>query len=142
MIAVLVPSFMLMAKLFTPAKKSWLLAYLAVAPMYIGYVVAFAYVQARSGNLVWNNTRFGPLRFQSTLRCRDLLKLYVTNALGIVASSGLLIPWAVMRTVKYRADHMRVLEVGELNEFQGSDRSAVTAVGAEAVDFFDVDLSL
>ncbi len=142
MIAVLIPSVILMVKLFAPTKKSLLLAYLATAPMYAGYVLAFAYIQARRGNLVWNHTRLGPLRFQSTLRCRDLLKLYVTNALGIVASLGLLIPWAVMRTVKYRADKMLVLQEGELSEFQGSDRTVVTAVGAEAIDFFDVDLSL
>lgn len=142
MLAVLIPSIILMAKLFAPTKKSWLVTYLFLAPTYIGYVVAFAYVQARSGNLVWNHTHLGPLRFQSTLRCRDLLKLYVTNALGIVGSLGLLIPWAVMRTVKYRADNMRVLQEGELSQFQGSDRSVVTAVGAETVDFFDVDLSL
>jgi len=141
-IAVAIPSGILMATLLTPTKKSLLLTYLAAAPIYIGYVVAFAYVQSRSGNLVWNHTHLGPLRFCSTLRCRDLLKLYMTNALGIIASLGLLIPWAVMRTVKYRADNMRVLQEGELSEFQGSDRNGVTAVGAEAIDFFDVDLSL
>ncbi len=138
--AVVIPSGMVNGVLLGSVKKHSV--YLVVAPMYIGYVLAFAYVQARSGNLVWNHTRLGPLWFQSTLRCRDLLKLYVTNALGIVASLGLLIPWAVMRTVKYRADQMLVLQEGELSEFQGSDRTAVTAVGAEAIDFFDVDLSL
>lgn len=142
LIAVLIPSVILVGWLFSSTKKSWLLIYLAAAPMYAGYVLAFAYVQARSGNLVWNHTRLGPLRFRSTLRCRDLLKLYLINALGIVASLGLLIPWAVVRTVKYRVDNMRVLQEGELSEFQGSDRSAVAAVGAETVDFFDVDLSL
>jgi uncharacterized membrane protein YjgN (DUF898 family) len=70
------------------------------------------------------------------------VRLYVTNALGIVASVGLLIPWAVMRTLKYRADNMRVLQEGELSEFWGSDMSAVAAVGAETADFCDVDLSL
>jgi uncharacterized membrane protein YjgN (DUF898 family) len=138
--AVLIPSAILGGILFGSVMKHS--PYLIVALMYIGYVLAFAYIQARSGNLVWNHTHLGPVRFQSTLRCRDLLKLYVTNALGIVVSLGLLIPWAVMRTVKYRADNIRVLQRGGLSNFQGSDRSAVTAVGAETVDFFDVDLSL
>jgi uncharacterized membrane protein YjgN (DUF898 family) len=142
MVAVLIPSGVLAAILFASTKKSWLSIYLLAAPMYAGYVLAFAYIQARSGNLVWNHTRLGPLHFQSTLRCIDLLKLYVTNALGIAASLGLLTPWAVMRTLKYRADNMRVLQEGELGEFQGSDMSAVAAVGAETIDFFDVDLSL
>jgi uncharacterized membrane protein YjgN (DUF898 family) len=142
MVAVLVLSAKFAGMLVAFTMQLWLLTYLIAAPMYAGYVLAFAYVQARSGNLVWNHTRLGPLRFQSTLRWRDLLKLYVTNALGIVASFGLLIPWAVIRTMKYRADNMQVLLEGELSEFQGSDKSAVIALGAETVDFFDVDLSL
>ncbi len=123
-------------------KKTMLIGWLAAVPMYAGYVLAYAYVQAHSSNLVWNHTRLGPLRFHSTLRGLGMAKLYVTNALVIIASLGMLTPWAVMRTLKYRADHMRVLQEGELTEFQGSDASAVEAIGAETVDFFDMDLSL
>jgi uncharacterized membrane protein YjgN (DUF898 family) len=110
---------------------------------YAAYLAAFAYTQARIGNLVWNQVRLGPLRFESTLRWWDLMKLYVTNVLAIAASVGMLTPWAVMRTLRYRADHMRVLLAsGALASFQGSDRSAVEAVSAESVDLFDMDLSL
>lgn len=77
-------------------------------------MLAFAYVQANIGNLVWNHTRLGPLRFRSTLSAGGMAKLYFTNALGILASLGLLTPWAVMRTLKYRVDNMRVLLEGEL----------------------------
>lgn len=126
----------------SPLKKSQLFVWLIFVPIYAGYVLAYAYAQARSSNLVWNHTRIGPLRFLSHLRGWGMAKLYVTNALAIAASLGLLIPWAVMRTLKYRADHMRVLQEGELAEFQGSDLSAVAAIGAETVDFFDMDISL
>ena len=85
-----------------------------------GYVVAYAYIRARSGNLVWNSTCLGPLRFESSLCCRDLVKLYVTNALGIVVSLGMLIPWAVIRTWKYRADNMKVWQEGTLAQFRES----------------------
>jgi uncharacterized membrane protein YjgN (DUF898 family) len=118
------------------------LGILILIPTYAGYVLAYAYAQAQSSNLVWNHTQLGPLRFQSALLGTGLAKLYVTNALAILASLGLMIPWAVMRTLKYRADHMQVLQEGELAEFLGSDRSAVGAAGAETVDFFDVDISL
>ncbi len=140
--AIVIPVSILVGALFANMKKMWFVTYLILVPMYAGYVLAYAYLQAKSGNLVWNNTRLGPVRFQSTLRVRDLLELYVTNALGIVISLGLLIPWAVMRTVKYRADNMQVLLEGDLNEFQGSDMSTVAAVGAETLDFFDMDISL
>jgi uncharacterized membrane protein YjgN (DUF898 family) len=138
-IVVTIFSAMLIAAM---TKKSSSMVWLFAVPMYAGYVLAYAYAQAHSSNLVWNHTRLGPLHFQSTLRGWGMAKLYVTNALAIIASLGLLIPWAVMRTLKYRADHMRVLQAGELVEFQGSDMSAVEAIGAETVDFFDMDLSL
>jgi uncharacterized membrane protein YjgN (DUF898 family) len=123
-------------------KKSPILILFMLIPLYAGYVMAYAYAQAHSSNLVWNNTKLGPLSFKSTLSGRGMAKLYVSNALAIIASLGLLIPWAVMRSLKYRADNMRVLQSGELAEFQGSDMSSVNAVGAETVDFFDMDISL
>jgi len=123
-------------------KKSQFAFLLFSLPFYAGYVFAFAYVQAHRGNLVWNQTRLGPLRFHSTLRGGAMAWLYLTNAIAIVASVGLLTPWAVIRTLKYRTDHMRVLVEGELSYFHGGDTSAVQAAGAELGEFFDVDLSL
>lgn len=123
-------------------KSPEIIGYSILVPTYAGYILAYAYVQAQSSNLVWNNTKLGPLRFRSSLSGWGLAKLYVVNALGIIASLGLLIPWAVMRTLRYRTDHMRVHRAGELTEFQGSDRTAVAAAGAETVDFFDLDISL
>lgn len=143
MIAALFIGGILSAMMFsTLLKKSELFLWLAFIPIYGGYVLAYAYAQARSSNLVWNHTRLGPLRFQSTLRGWGMAQLYMTNALAIIGSLGLLIPWGVMRTLKYRADHMRVLQDGELIEFQGSDGTSVAAIGAETVDFFDMDISL
>lgn len=109
---------------------------------YANYAIFYAFVRARSTNLAWNGIRVGPLRFRATMRARDLLALYLTNALGIIASAGLLIPWAVMRTLKYRIDHLQVVQKGLLAEFKGSDTGSVAAIGAETMDFFDLDLSL
>jgi len=109
---------------------------------YALYVAAFAYVQARIANLVWNHTELPPVQFRSTLRARDLLGLYVTNALAILASAGLLIPWATVRTLKYRLTHFAVAADGDLRNFQGSGATRVHAAGAEVGDFFDFDFSI
>jgi len=114
----------------------------AAALIYFGYVLSYAYIQAHNSNLVWNSTHLGPLRFRSTLQARKLVGLYVTNALGIIASVGLLTPWAVMRTMRYRAEHLEAIAEGDLAAFQGSYATTVQAAGAEIGDFFDVDLSL
>lgn len=113
-----------------------------LVPVYLGYVLAFAYAQAKIGNLVWNGTQLGPLRFVSTLSGRGLAKLYVVNALAVLASAGLLIPWAVMRTLAYRVDCLKVLPQGDLSEFSGAAGTSVRATGAEVGEFFDLDLSL
>jgi uncharacterized membrane protein YjgN (DUF898 family) len=114
----------------------------AIAPMYGGYVLALAFVRARSGNLVWNSTRLGPVRFQSTLRMWGLAKIYLTNALAIIASAGLLIPWAVIRTLKYRVNKMSVSTGTGFAEFHGGEAKSVSSAGAETGDLFDMDLSL
>ena len=120
----------------------WLLSYVVPLWGYASYAVAYSFIRARSVNLVWNNTRIGPVRFRASMKVWDLVALYLTNALGIIVSAGLLIPWAVMRTLKYRIDHLQVIQKGLLAEFKGSDTESVAAIGAETMDFFDLDLSL
>lgn len=141
-VAMMIITGIFVAILVASIKKPQILFSLIAVPVYAGYVLAYAYVQAHSGNLAWNNTQLGPLRFQSTLLGRRMAKLYLGNALGIIVSLGLLTPWAVMRTLKYRADNLQVLPEGELTDFQGSETSSVQAIGSEMGDFFDVDLSL
>ncbi len=131
----------LATSLAVPGMKDYLF-FLIFIPMYAGYVLAFAYIQAQASNLVWNHTSLGPLRFRSSLTGRGLAKLYLTNALAILVSLGLLTPWAVMRTLKYRADRMRVIVDGDIGDFRGAGATAVQAAGAELGEFFDVDLSL
>ena len=109
---------------------------------YALYVAAFAYVQARIANLVWNHTELPPVKFRSTLRARDLLGLYVTNALAILASAGLLIPWATVRMIKYRLSHFGMSAEGDLRDFRGSSATNVHAAGAEVGEFFDFDFSI
>lgn len=115
---------------------------LALLPFYLAYVVAYAYSQAKTGNLVWNNMQLGPLRFQSILTGRGLVWLYLTNGLAILISFGLLIPWAVVRSFRYRAERLRGLMQGEWSAFHGSEASSVQAAGAEVGEMFDLDFSL
>lgn len=120
----------------------WVLSYLGPLWGYASYAVSYAFIRSRSLNLAWNTTQVGPLRFSASMKARDLVVLYLTNALGIIVSAGLLIPWAVLRTLKYRIDHLQVVREGLLEEFKGSDTGSVAALGAETMDFFDLDLSL
>lgn len=126
---------------FTIKDMSYI-AFVLMIPIYAGYVYSYAYVKANITNIVWNKIRLGPVYFHCTLKSFDLVKLYLTNAIGIIGSAGLLIPWAVIRTFKYRADHTQVINTAKLKEFRGSETTTVHAAGAELGDFFDMDLSL
>lgn len=118
----------------------WLIGF--IVALYALYAAMYAYIQARLTNLTWNHTQLGPVTFESSLPARGLLALYVTNALAILASAGLLIPWAVVRTARYRIEHLAVTAEGDLATFQGSEATSVRAAGAEVGEFFDFDFSL
>lgn len=105
---------------------------------YAGYSMGFAYCKARITNLVWNGSSLGPLRFTSRMTERGLSMLYLTNLAAIVASLGLLIPWARIRTARYEAEHLSVRLRGSLAEFEGSVDSSAHAVGSEVVELFDL----
>ena len=117
---------------------------MAVLP--VGYIVVgaalIAYTRSRVSNKVFNATTLaGSHRLVSTLSARQLAKLYATNVVAITVSVGLAVPWAVIRTARYRAE---CLAVGgpDFDAFVGSVMRDVAATGEELGEFFDVDLSL
>lgn len=109
---------------------------------YLGYAASFAYVRAHTINVMWNNATLGPLRFAASLRAWPLLRIYVVNALAIACSLGLLIPWAVIRTLKYRIEHMAVHLDGPVERLRAQSGAQVSAAGAEMAELFELDFSL
>lgn len=121
--------------------RSAVAGYAAVA-LWVGYLVGTAYIRAHLDSLVWQHLSLGPLRFRYELSAKGLLALYVTNLLAIGLSLGLLIPWATIRTARYRAARFKVMLNGTLSQFQAKSAPAVRAAGAELGEFFDLDFSL
>ena len=109
----------------------------------VGGAMMLAYTKSRVGNLVFNTTSVaGGWRFRSTLRMRRLSVIYATNLLAILATVGLMIPWAAVRTAKYRAECLALEGGGNLDAFVGDMSRQVSATGEEVGEMFDVDLSL
>ena len=96
---------------------------------------------ARIQNLVWNHTALGPHRFMSQVRARDLFLIFLTNFLGIILTLGLFKPFADIRLARYRLTHMALNAQSGLEEFFAQEQQAVTALGEEAANVFDVDIS-
>jgi uncharacterized membrane protein YjgN (DUF898 family) len=112
-------------------------------PVYaIAIGTTFAYVRAKTVNAVWNNVRVGPVRFSSSLRARDVIWLYFSNALAVVATMGFATPWAVIRTHRYRASKTTMIASAPLDGFVQAEAEHVGAAGQEIGDFLDLDVSL
>ncbi|MFY9314816.1 MAG: YjgN family protein [Burkholderiales bacterium] len=109
---------------------------------YGGYAVSLAYVQARTANMFWNGVSAQDLRFRSTLSALKLAKLYVGNIVAIACTAGLLIPWAVVRTLRYRLENFAMLVAGKPVAEANPALPPVGATGQELGEIFNLDLGL
>lgn len=118
---------------------------LIIAGVLVSYLLLFLVIgpwfSARIQNLVWNNTVLEEHAFRSDVRARDLFAIYVTNFIAIVLTLGLFKPFADIRLARYRLEHMSLLAHSDLDEFLAAQEQAVSAMGEETADLFDVDIS-
>jgi len=110
--------------------------------LYGGYGVAYAYIQARTNNLMWTMTTGPGVRFESTLGAWGMVRLYLGNILAAAVSAGLLIPWGVVRALRYRLEHFAVIVEDEQVHEASPAVSRIDATGQELGDFFNVDFGI
>ena len=110
--------------------------------VYTLFIFGFVgYIQARIGNLIWNNTTLDKLSFSSNLRARDFIWLYFSNIVAIMLTFGLATPWAQIRMAHYRASKLQIVGDVDFDQFVGDKKAEVKATGEEVAEMFDVDLS-
>ncbi len=114
-----------------------LLAFPVVAAVYLG---AFAYFVVATSNLNYNNIHVREHRFEAQWKVQSYFWLLCTNTLGILVTLGFFIPWARVRTARYKAEHTSVLAVGDLDSFAAAERDAVGPVAEGVGDLFDIDV--
>jgi uncharacterized membrane protein YjgN (DUF898 family) len=146
LLALMVPigaltAFALM-RLELPESAAWMAYFLPVVGFYAAYAVVYAYTQARTTNLQWNHTRAPGLRFQSTLGAMRLARIYLGNVVAAALSAGLLIPWAVVRTLRYRLESFAMIVDREPVHAANPALAPVGAAGQELGDLFNLDLGL
>ncbi|AVR95229.1 YjgN family protein [Pseudoduganella armeniaca] len=121
------------------AKAGMIVPFILIYPYMLCVTWAFmAVIQ----NLIWNHTQLGPHRFVSTMTWQGLMKLYVTNTLGMIFTLGLYIPFAHVRMVKYRLECTTLLVAGSLDDVSAVKGGEVGALGDGVVDLAGIDLSL
>ncbi|WP_024889900.1 YjgN family protein [Luteimonas huabeiensis] len=109
---------------------------------YGGVFVLGVWLRTRYLNLMWNNARLGPHRFESTLRVRDVLWLYAGNLVVVLLTLGLATPWAMVRLARYRASRFAVLVQGGIEDFVADVDAERGAAGAELVDALDLGVDI
>jgi uncharacterized membrane protein YjgN (DUF898 family) len=129
-------------RLELPESIDWMKFFLPVIGVYAAYAVVYAYTQARTANLQWNHTSGPGLRFRSTLGARRLAAIYLGNVVAAAASAGLLIPWAVVRTLRYRLENFAMLIEADQVHSANPALAAVGAAGQELGDLFNLDIGL
>jgi uncharacterized membrane protein YjgN (DUF898 family) len=119
-----------------------LVGIMSVAFTYGLYLVIFAFVRARTINIILNGTTIGPLRLVGSLRGWMMTWLYLSNIVAIIATAGLATAWATIRMARYRAQTLDVYSYSSLESLPGGVAVVATATGSEVSDLFDVDVSL
>jgi uncharacterized membrane protein YjgN (DUF898 family) len=115
----------------------YLVLFLAVFPAGILY-------GAMVRNLVFASvTLEGGHRFVSTVHPGRLLWIAASNAVAVIASLGLMLPWAQIRMTRYIAGRTAVLPNGSLDDFAGQVQADRRAIGDAFGDLegFDVGVA-
>ena len=104
------------------------------------YLWVFAYFQTKRTNLVFGNLVIQEHKVQAELKVGAMMLLYLTNTLAIMFTLGLMMPWAKIRTARYKASVMSVLVAGDLGQFVSTQAEHQSALGEEIGEMFDMDL--
>jgi uncharacterized membrane protein YjgN (DUF898 family) len=116
--------------------------FLAFALMFAGMLAITPLWQAKLQNLIWNNTTFGPHRFESTISAWRLFGIHLSNLLLVVVTFGLYLPWAAVRVARYRAETLTLVAGGSLEDVVAHHEQDLGAAGEETADMFDIDIAL
>ena len=106
------------------------------------YLYLFAYFSVKTTNLLFNTSSLSHHRFEAGLKTGAYMMLVLTNSLGIAVTLGLFFPFAKVRTVQYKLQHIALLASGNLAGFIDDEEQQVSAIGEEVGDFFDMDFGL
>ncbi len=116
------------------------------AALYFGALALFAivpvYIQTLITNVTFNNLMVDDRHgFESTMSPFTMVWIVFTNIIAIIFTVGLMIPWARVRTARYRAGHTTLLAGGSLDQYT-STISQDSAIGEEVAQAFDLDIPI
>ncbi len=106
------------------------------------YFYVFAYAASQITNLTYGGARLGPHTLHSDLPAAKLAMVYASNAMAILLSLGLLIPWSQIRLARLRLSHLTLEANGDLDAFAAGQSSDVASFGSEVGEALGIDIGL
>jgi len=106
------------------------------------YIFVFAYIAAHTYNIIYQNTLVGSHLLRAKMKPSELAMIYFTNTLGIIVTLGLFIPWAMVRTARYRVASTALQVNGNLDNFVAVQEEQQNVFGEEFGEVFDLDVGI
>ncbi|MEM6682872.1 MAG: YjgN family protein [Pseudomonadota bacterium] len=100
------------------------------------------FVQVRLFNLSLGGTSLEDVGFVPNMRVRGWAWVQLSNVLLLIVTLGIAYPWTLVRSARYKLEHLELVSDTGFN-FEGfADRSKVGAAGAEISSDFGFEISL
>jgi uncharacterized membrane protein YjgN (DUF898 family) len=110
------------------------------------YLLLRAYAEVVFARIAWRNTTLGAgsseIRFDCRWTTGGLFGLYFGNALGVLLSLGLLVPWAAIRSARYKLERITLQSPQGPASFLAAAQQDIGAVGDEAGELLGFDFGL
>ena len=108
----------------------------------LGLVALNGYISTIAANLVLNHTQLAGGRLMSTTNPWNMAWIMLTNALAVVFSIGLLIPWARIRVTRYRLYNLSLLAEDNVHHFVAQAKSRTKVLDEGASKPYDATLAM
>lgn len=107
-----------------------------------GYLMVFVLFSVKIFNLRFNNSILIKHGFTANMEVKSYAILVLVNTIATTLTLGLFRPWAMVRTARYKTEHLKFNAQGDLNEFIAEEEQEMSALGEEMGDMFDFDVGL
>lgn len=111
--------------------------------IFVAFFPALTIYRAFVRNVVFNNiTLGGGHKFVSSVVPLQLVWIAMSNAVVVILTLGLMLPWAQVRMARYLASHTVVLPGSSLDKFVGQPEARQGTIGNAFGDIEGIDLGL
>ncbi len=124
-------------------RQMFLVSLLGVIGFYLAVFLAFVFYAAGVRNIVYNHTELeGGNLFGSTIGRSRYVWILISNLFVVIATIGLMRPWAAIRTWRYKVVNTRLDASGDLDGYIERRQEEGAAAGAEFLDIEGIDFGL